>query len=182
MNYYTADLHFYHGKVIELERRPFANVNTMNQGLISRWNKTVKNDDDDVWVAGDLAFNKHCDVVKEILSKLRGRKHLVLGNHDEQFREWTWMKIGFSSVHTVVKVVDEGEEIWLAHKPDAREKWNLPKGCTLFHGHLHARESEFIKPTKNGWDINVGVDCHDFKPITMADVHKLVNDKIIRGF
>lgn len=44
---YISDLHFGHANIIKIDKRPFADVEEMNQKMIEIWNNKVKSDD---WV------------------------------------------------------------------------------------------------------------------------------------
>lgn len=89
MNYYTSDLHFGHENIIKFCNRPWTkidingntvpDVESMDEGLINNWNIRI-NDDDHVYILGDFCFNKTHFI--ELLGKLKGFKHFVLGNHD----------------------------------------------------------------------------------------------------
>lgn len=173
---WIADLHFFHGNVIQFENRPFKDVNTMNKGIISSWNNTVLSDDDDTWIIGDIAFNKHCDQVAKLVQQLRGRKHLVLGNHDDLYRAWTWHKIGFTSVHTIANINVEGDNIWMAHHQDARKRYGLTECPVLFHGHEHAR-GQTITYGEQGWNVNVGYDCWG-RPITIEEIRNGIKEEL----
>ena len=80
MNLYTADLHLGHENVIRFDGRPFRNAEEMDEFLIEKWNGKVK-DEDVVYVAGDFCFRSGRNPV-EYLKRLKGRKRLVIGNHD----------------------------------------------------------------------------------------------------
>lgn len=84
--YFIADTHFGHANIIGSCHRPFKDVAEMNRTLIANWNARVA-DDDDVYVIGDFAFRCAGSVAK-IAHQLKGRKHLVIGNHDGK-----WMRI-----------------------------------------------------------------------------------------
>ena len=43
--FFTSDTHFYHANIINFCKRPFANVETMNEALIENWNAVVGVDD-----------------------------------------------------------------------------------------------------------------------------------------
>lgn len=166
---FTADIHLWHKSVLEMENRPFSNIEYMHEKIREWWNKTVGKDDD-TWILGDVAFNKHCDPIRDFIESLNGRKHLVLGNHDDLFRAFTWQKMGFTSVHTTCQIKIGGNKIWLAHHPDARERYGLDKNCILFHGHEHKRGHGRVFYTDKSWNVNVGMDLWDFKPITMDEI------------
>lgn len=56
--WFISDTHFGHVNILKYDERPFADIEEMNEELIKRWNKKVKNGDT-VWFLGDFAmFNK----------------------------------------------------------------------------------------------------------------------------
>lgn len=82
--FYTSDLHFGHKNILQYENRPFEDVFDMERKLIDKWNSKVKASDD-VYVLGDFAFPNSrysIDHINDIVKKLNGKKHLILGNHD----------------------------------------------------------------------------------------------------
>ena len=85
MIFYTSDLHLGHANIIRHCNRPFASVEDMDEALIGNWNAKVT-DGDTVHILGDLMFRNSCPS-EEYLSRLKGKKHLVVGNHDK-----AWMK------------------------------------------------------------------------------------------
>ena len=97
MKYYVADLHFGHYNIIKHDGRPYANVEEMDNDLINKWNSVVT-DKDEVYIIGDFAF-RNCKSVKTYADKLKGKKILILGNHDKSsdhlngyFKQITQMK------------------------------------------------------------------------------------------
>ena len=87
MIYYTADLHLGHENVIQHCSRPFATVEEMDAALIRNWNSRVHRNDT-IYIVGDLFFRNRRSA-EDYLGELKGRKHLVLGNHD-----LSWYKKG----------------------------------------------------------------------------------------
>ena len=83
MTFFTSDQHLGHRNIIRLCNRPFASIEEMDETLISRWNAKVK-DSDRVFVIGDLFFR--AEDPERMLKRLKGRKTLILGNHDSS---WT---------------------------------------------------------------------------------------------
>ena len=69
MIYFTADLHFYHEKIINHTNRPFSTVEKMNCTLIENWNHTVCADDD-VYILGDVTM-KGAEYATKALSQLK---------------------------------------------------------------------------------------------------------------
>ena len=82
--FYTADLHLGHENVITYSNRPFSNAAEMLECIILNWNSVVSADDD-VYIIGDMFFKINSKEQLEILRRLKGRKHLILGNHDRGF-------------------------------------------------------------------------------------------------
>ena len=93
---YTADLHMGHENIISFCNRPFADVDEMNKILIDNWNARVR-DSDHVYIIGDLAF-RSAKSVTGFLEQMRGRKHLVIGNHERSWLKQVDLKLHFESV------------------------------------------------------------------------------------
>ena len=98
MIYFTADTHFCHANIIRNCDRPFDDVHQMNRIMIEKWNSYVT-DRDDIYILGDFMYKGKGRDANEILSKLKGRKYLVKGNHenyltDINFRQgaFEWVK------------------------------------------------------------------------------------------
>lgn len=73
-----SDTHFNHANIIRYCNRPFKSVEEMNNTMIKNWNRVVSDQDivyhlGDVWMTGN----------PELLYNLKGRKRLIVGNHDE---------------------------------------------------------------------------------------------------
>ena len=78
--FFTSDTHFYHGNIIRFCNRPFKDVETMNETIISNWNNTV-DQDDIVFHLGDFCLGGSAEWTR-ILDRLNGRIYLIMGNHD----------------------------------------------------------------------------------------------------
>ena len=84
-NWYSADLHFGHHRIIDFCKRPFASTAEMNAALIANFQACVAHDDD-LWILGDFAFGRADDTAQfeSWFHSLPGRKHLIIGNHDDE--------------------------------------------------------------------------------------------------
>lgn len=190
MIFFTSDEHYFHSNIIKPEycNRPFANVEEMNAELIRRHNELVK-PGDEVFHLGDFTFNKNR--VKEILSQLNGKHHLIMGNHDAchpihcKTREKKdrlqrfYFDAGFGIVTNYLQVHilprPQGDNVDLYHLPFAgyeNDRYgNIrleDKGQWLIHGHVHQHWK--IK----GKQINVGVDVWDFYPVPITELQKIM--------
>ena len=98
--YCTADIHYNHARIIGYCDRPFKDVKTMQRALIKNWNDTVESEDDIVYIVGDMWMGKNnVQKLEHFLKQLKGRKVLILGNHDD-IKPFTYVKHGIESVHT----------------------------------------------------------------------------------
>lgn len=61
--FFTSDTHFGHANIIRFCKRPFENVEEMNEALIENWNKVVS-DDDTVFHLGEYTIDGH-DYIKK---------------------------------------------------------------------------------------------------------------------
>ena len=70
--FFTSDTHFYHGNIIRFCNRPFKDVETMNETIISNWNNTV-GQDDIVFHLGD--FQGYIDRFEHVAMQM----HITVG-------------------------------------------------------------------------------------------------------
>ena len=126
----TSDTHFCHKNILvyEAASRPFKDRDEMNEELIRRWNEKVA-DTDVVFHLGDFSFGSR-NRVKDIASRLNGRKFLLLGNHDRE-HFWNWIDLGFAGVFKFPFKMD-GRFIF-SHEPLDE----IPDGMVNIYGHVH---------------------------------------------
>jgi len=152
--FFTADTHFGQERTLELSKRPFKDVDHMNDAMINRWNKTVK-DEDVVYHLGDFG-----DI--EIAEQLYGNIVLIKGNYEtDGDMSDSELKKYFSDVRDdmVVRIPGLNPVIKLVHEPLKMDD----KVFNLF-GHIH--KLQMVK--RKG--LNVGTDCHNFTPIDVETV------------
>ena len=168
MIYYTSDLHFGHANCINFDHRPFKDTVEMEEVLINNWNQTVTNNDS-VYILGDFSFRLKKDP-GEVLTKLHGHKHLILGNHDYAIKSSELALSCFESVDKMAYINDGEKLILMCHFPIA--SWNKQHyGAYHFYGHIHAHRGEvyeFMKQT--GQAFNVGCMINHYKPFTADEV------------
>jgi len=159
--FFTSDTHFHHANVIQFCKRPFGSVEQMNETLIQNWNSVV-DDEDDVWFLGDLSFGKVPET-EYVLSRLKGIKHLIIGNHDRKGRcqKLKWDQY-FVDQHDYYRLVVGEHKFVLCHFPFS--SWE--RGYYNLHGHLHTLPDEFQGKWKQ---YDVGVDNNNYTPLLMED-------------
>jgi calcineurin-like phosphoesterase family protein len=157
--HFTSDTHFGHAGARALYRRPFGSVAEMDAAMVERWN-TVVGPDDEVWHLGDFALGVPAVAMAELLARLHGRKHLIIGNNDPPA---TTSLAGWSSVQPYAETEVDGVGIVLCHY--AFRTWrNMSRGWLNLHGHSHGRLKSLPR------QIDVGVDAWDFRPVTLAQL------------
>lgn len=164
--WFTADYHLGHENIIKYCKRPFKNVQEMNETIITRHNQRVK-PEDTVFFIGDFMFRNSAGGKKGeglvhkaeyYISKLNGRFYFIKGNHDRN-----------NSLKTIVDnlvIRIDNKQINLVHDPK-----HVDTKCKLnFVGHIHTEWE--VKEIKNVHCVNVGVDVWDFYPRTYDELMK----------
>ena len=174
MNLYISDLHFGHANVIKHDSRPFSDVDEMDRVMMERWNATV-DEDDDVYVVGDFSFRSG-RAAEWYLSRLKGRKHLIVGNHDWRTLQNDKAISLFVSVDSLLEIEDNGKFIVLCHYPFL--SWNKDShGSYNLHGHSHNHLGYNLQNRANGRrQFDVGVDANEFKPVSLEAIVKFFEE------
>lgn len=159
-----SDTHFNHENIIGYGQRPFHDVTHMNEIMIENWNKVVK-DQDKVYHLGDVYISDG-QRMNEIFKRLKGKKRLILGNHDngkDQILQKHFQKI----------------EVWrdfrefgllLTHVPIHRSglrrgfKKDMMGELVNIHGHIHQN------PSPDGPYRCVCVEQIDYRPINIEEL------------
>lgn len=178
-HWYTSDLHFNHGNIIEYCARPFSCVREMNEALVENWNARVS-PDEHVAVLGDFGFGSLASL-SGLVSRLNGRLTLVRGNHDRKAANMA--SVGFANVVDSMYVSIAGYAVSLTHYPPRdvkRESGSyrerspeVAADVVCAHGHTHSRQRVV------GRSIHVGVDAWDYRPVSAHEMAVLVRG--IRG-
>jgi calcineurin-like phosphoesterase family protein len=175
MVYFTADTHLGHQNIIRHCNRPFASAEEMGEVLLRNWNTRVT-DEDEVYILGDLMY--FCKEPEGYLQQIKGRKHLIVGNHDA-----TWMrrmtKHGldylhyFQSIQPYLELKLEGRDLVLSHYPIM--DWNgMHHGTYHLFGHIHNDVSGAYWPLLWSMEraLNAGVDLNGFAPVTFQELEE----------
>ena len=104
MIFFTSDLHLGHENCIRLCNRPFSSIEEMDETLIENWNRKITGKDT-VYILGDLIYRSQ-KPPEEYLRRLRGKKHLILGNHDRGWIRSCQTERFFESVNNLLYVAD----------------------------------------------------------------------------
>ncbi|MEL6180880.1 MAG: hypothetical protein AAFS10_18110 [Myxococcota bacterium] len=152
----------------------------MNETMIQRWNAQVGHDDT-VYHLGDFTLGD-TDMARAMFLRLHG--HIkVLGNHWHHDAKWLPEGFGLSDFTSasgqpveilppmvVLEFPEWGDgrypkALILCHYPLAQ--WDRRHhGSWHLHGHSHGTH------LNGGRSFDVGVDCTDFRPLNLAEVHE----------
>lgn len=167
MIYYIADTHFGHENVIKFCDRPFSCVEEMNKVMIQRWNNKVRGNDT-VYILGDMFLR--CADAESILQRLKGKKRLLVGNHDGSWMTKLNVKDYFVSVDTMVETSVENYGVTMCHYPLLT--WHHQKRTYMIHGHIHNDTScDFWPLIKNRERVlNAGVEINGYEPVSIEEL------------
>lgn len=158
-----SDTHFGHTNILGFTDEKghlfrgslFSDVEEMNEKMIENWNNVVK-DNDIVYHLGDVYFSSK----GKVMERLKGRKRLILGNHDtidnyttQHFQKiMVWRKFPeFKLLLTHVPVHPSSLEMKVTHN---------------IHGHIHDKNIDDERY------INVGVEQTNYAPVNIEELRK----------
>jgi calcineurin-like phosphoesterase family protein len=173
---FTSDNHFFHRNILNYcsQSRPFENVEDMNEKMVKNWNLRV-NHQDDIFCLGDFSFGD-ADQTRSILRRLKGRKHLIFGNHDQIIRENPDILQMFETTQEYKEFYYHKKLFCLFHYPIT--EWNKAHhGSFQLHGHQHNTWETAVKDRRQ---MDIGVDSRpdrDVAPWTIDEVIEVLKDK-----
>ena len=198
----TSDTHFYHSNMITWKNMPkryifnsqkgiekgtdnfirdmlIEDTLRMNETLIRNWNSVIGKDDL-VYHLGDFAFASP-NKIKDILSKLNGKIHLIIGNH-EKWKTLKKIKEHFITTepYKEIKYNFEGKtyHIIMMHYP--LQQWNrMHYNSMMLCGHSHGMLEHDVREGHIKYDVGVDTELANFYPILLDDL--IINTKEIIG-
>lgn len=177
--FFISDTHFSHSNIIKFtfpDGRPIRpgytdDILQHDEILIERWNKTI-GQHDKVYHLGDVGF-KNKDRLDKVLSRLNGKKRLILGNHDTMDIEvytkhfekiFSWRHFGR----------DMGVNFVCCHYPlhpgSFEYRAGQPGWCV--HGHIHEKLIMKDDGTPDPRYINVCVEHVNGTPVEFEELKR----------
>jgi calcineurin-like phosphoesterase family protein len=193
--WFTSDLHFSHKNILKYStnRKSLLNINEINEEslkihddkIIEIWNNTV-NKHDTVYILGDFSFASAEDT-KKILEKLKGKKHLIIGNHDASCRG---LNDYFESVSQIKEVtfkknvfdfMDENMHCVLCHFPLIA--WNRRMhGSVMLHGHTHGSLTNInIESEELRMDVGFDSQLTNGNLIGLEQIYNYMKNNVAKG-
>lgn len=171
MDWFISDFHIDDERML-YRRQNFKSLEEMEKVLINNFNSLVK-DEDTVWLLGDIVATKE-DAIR-VISKLKGQKNYIIGNHD---RKWVYdeeVKFLFNKI--CEKIVFELDDIpiTLCHYP--MYEWYKSKyGGVLIHGHMHDENIPYEFYVKH-CAVDVSVEKTNYFPLSWETIkQKFLDD------
>ena len=177
--FFIADVHLGHAGVIAFDKRPWDDVEQMNEGMIERWNEVVK-PCDHVYILGDLCWRSGSSAC-ELVKRLNGNLHLIRGNHD-RIKNLSYRNL-FVSIkdYDCIKVTLEDKSqiaVALSHYPIPLYNGHLKDAIHLY-GHVHntseQQDVEEMVALLHGKNIrcemfNAWCGFYDWRPATLDEI------------
>ena len=174
MIYYIADIHFRDQKIFDKCARPFQSLAEMEEAIISKWNQKVS-DEDTIYVLGDIGKDNDPSTIS-IFKKLKGHKHLIVGNHDHDMLEDIKKSNVFESIKFIDLILDGSNKVCLCHYP-LMDWMEFNREGLLVYGHIHNKTEKngyayklMKEYYKNLKAYNAGVDVIGFEPRTLNEL------------
>jgi len=167
--FFTANLQFGRPGAIKQFKRPFKDVNDMNQSMIQNWNNAVQVDDV-VYVLGNFAWDP--TIAEEILGKLNGHIVIVPGELDEAVIELKRKGIMPKKTGVIESVFTSNtEQLTVSYWP-LMEWPNKADGHYLFFGYPSAKYKTDHKKKM----VNVSCDFWGYRPQSLDSIMELFMD------
>ena len=185
--FFSSDHHANHENIIKFCKRPFENIQEMNQELVKRWNEKVPKDGI-VFHLGDFAWGGY-NVWKNFREQLNGNIYLIKGNHCLKNMTTTAKEL-FIDVNMQMRIEIEGRKIWLNHFPflcysGVYREFNVLEYNIFGHVHLSnikernaGRDCERCYQMLFPTQYDVGVDFNEFAPISWYEVDERIKKQI----
>lgn len=161
--FFSSDTHYFHANIIKYCERPFSTVKEMNDYMINSWNSVIS-DDDVAFHVGDFSLSRSATSrdVADVIDRLKGKKILIRGNHD-QYDDSFFLNAGFK---VVVESINLGGVLLVhypLHEAFARKVKDSHWGevSHVIHGHTHKKGTPELDA-----HFNVAVDRHEFAPVS----------------
>ena len=151
MIYFTSDLHFNHDNIRKYmpQTRGYETIEDMNVAILHSMN-SVLTDKDELYIIGDVLMGPRNKGLHWI-TNLKGRLHLIRGNHDKFSRDEE--EFLFETVCDYKVVRHNKQSIVCMHYPI--EEWDKCQyGRLHLHGHSHGNlKRKLPNRIDIGWDV-----------------------------
>lgn len=173
--FFTSDEHYGHKNMIKFLNRPFSSVEEMTEVMIEKHNKKV-NKGDLTFHLGDIFWPTQWTVEQSlaVMKRLNGQHILIWGNHDQLTKNSGELRSKFAKTCDLYKVKygsPKTPKIVLCHY--SMRIWDgSHRGDWHLYGHSHGQDEPGL-----GLSFDIGVDCHNFEPLSLDEVQQIMSKK-----
>jgi len=183
--FFTSDTHFFHDNIIKYCDRPFSNHYDMNINIVKNWNKVVPKDGI-IFILGDVSLGARPKALNDILYSLNGTKYLIIGNHEKDALSKEYIKTHWKGIYDIAEIYIKDKEVTykeqhivMCHYPMIA--WNSShRGSWQLFGHVHGGLSNKGKILHKATQLDVGMDCHNYTPISYQQVKELITKQLLK--
>lgn len=136
----------------------------MDATLIKNWNSVVS-PHDTVYHLGDFCFPKKDRGVEHYLNQLNGHIHMIWGNHDKETKKFSHRFASTQDYKEIYVNLPNGETQFIVMFHYPMRSWNK-----THRGSIHLFGHEHNNMDTHGLSFDVGIDCWDYKPISVEQV------------
>ena len=190
MIYFTSDWHFGHDKDFAWGGpRGCVSMADNTMKIVSNHNSVVT-DEDDVYVLGDLMLGDY-EYGLEAIKQMKGKLHIILGNHDTQKRIELYEQLPNVVEVTYAKLIKIGKQhYYLSHYPTFTANYDdkpYHNHIINLYGHTHQADNFFcmgdpLFDYPNPFMYHVGVDSHNCYPVSAEEVNKDIHDEVNKQY
>lgn len=166
----TSDSWFGRQQILQIAKRTsFSSIEDMNKQLIKNWNSQVRKKDI-VFHLGNFAWDPH--TARNVLRKLNGEIHFLIGNADDALLE---VYTDFDNITILEDQIIELPQFdsVICHYP--LDVWNGKESGTIhFHGHTVFSHKTDLRISNR---INVCTDYWNYSPIKFSTIKDFINGK-----
>lgn len=169
MIYFTSDTHFNHDRDFIYVPRGFSSIKEADDTIINNWCSLVSNDDD-IYVLGDFFLGTDFDYIDNVLHKLTGKIHLIIGNHDTNAKLKFYANYNNIVEITYATIIKYKNKIfYLSHYPTIVADAFIQNKQPMYNlfGHTHSKDLYY---NNNPYLYNVALDAHDNYPISIDTI------------
>ena len=179
MIWFTSDLHLSHNKEFIYKDRGFNSIEEHNKAIVHNWNAVVQEEDDIIYVLGDLIMTNIDDGMK-YLKQLKGDIRFLKGNHDSDKKIENYLSRPNTTLLGSSDYISYNKHIfYISHFPTETSNLNdidkpLNRHILNLHGHTHA-SSKFYEDKY--YTYNVGLDAHNMQLVPITKIFQDIVDK-----
>lgn len=166
---YIADTHLYYADSLSWRSM---SLDEYANDLVINYNSSVTDDTVVRWV-GDIG--EYCQQTIDVLKALRGRKILVMGNHDE-----LWPRSELEKLFEDVCIRLHSKNVFVQHIPVSGLETD---SCYVIHGHHHEYDSLLMSSMRSSYlrdrtRYNCAADLNGNRPCTLRQL--MINKETLR--